>query len=89
MQIFEPQNKNGKNSKKNPEVHSYLLKPVTGNARYIKLPSNESRIPEKPLQKAIVYLDDVTLCLSKVYFLCLSFYLLLNLIIDSNDVPGL
>ncbi|KMZ62918.1 hypothetical protein ZOSMA_43G00990 [Zostera marina] len=65
IQIFEPQNKNGKNSKKNPEVHSYLLKPVTGNARYIKLPSNESRIPEKPLQKAIVYLDDVTLCLSK------------------------
>lgn len=74
MQIFEPQNKNGKSSKKNPEVHSYLLEPVTGNARYIKLPSNESRKSGQPLQKAIVYLDDVTLCLSKVYsllFICL------------------
>ncbi|KAF9624988.1 hypothetical protein IFM89_016808 [Coptis chinensis] len=45
--------------------HSYVLQPVTGNAKYSKLRVDESKSLGQPLQKAAVYLDDVTLCLSK------------------------
>lgn len=48
------------------EEHTYILQPVTGNAKYLKLRKNESYGSGEPLQKAAVSLDDVTLCLSKV-----------------------
>lgn len=48
--------------------HTYILQPVTGNAKYSKQNSNESANVGLPLQKAVVNLDDVTLCLPKVNF---------------------
>lgn len=45
--------------------HSYILQPVTGNAKFSKQRPNPSRDNSDPLQKAVVALDDVTLCLSK------------------------
>ncbi|XP_078437793.1 pleckstrin homology (PH) domain-containing protein isoform X2 [Wolffia australiana] len=45
--------------------HCYFLQPVTGNARYTKLRTEESRIRAMPLQKASINLEDVTLCLSE------------------------
>ncbi|GAV77402.1 PH domain-containing protein/DUF946 domain-containing protein/DUF1162 domain-containing protein/Chorein_N domain-containing protein, partial [Cephalotus follicularis] len=45
--------------------HTYILQPVTGNAKYVKLRPNETPGSDQPLQKAAVNLDDVTLCLSK------------------------
>ncbi|ERN15489.1 uncharacterized protein LOC18443778 [Amborella trichopoda] len=45
--------------------HSYILQPVSGNAKYTKLRLDESRSLDQPLQRATVKLDDVTLCLSK------------------------
>lgn len=49
------------------DEHSYILEPVSGNAKYLKLRSDDSfAIGDKPLQKADVNLDDVTICLSKV-----------------------
>lgn len=46
--------------------HSYILQPVTGNAKYTKLRLDESKNNRQALQQATVNLDDVTLCLSKV-----------------------
>ncbi|KAL5724123.1 hypothetical protein ACHQM5_007424 [Ranunculus cassubicifolius] len=48
-----------------PRKHSYILQPVTGNAKYSKLRAEELKTAGQPLQKAAVFLDDVTLCLSK------------------------
>lgn len=45
--------------------HTYILQPVSGNAKYSKLRPNESSSSDQPLQKAAVNLDDVTLCLTK------------------------
>lgn len=63
-QVFKFGTKNGKPSAvlKN---HSYILQPVSGNAKYSKLRPSDSFDEGQPLQKAIVNLDDVTLCLSK------------------------
>lgn len=47
------------------EEHSYVLQPVSGNAKYSKQHPNQAVNSEEPLQKAEVNLDDVTLCLSK------------------------
>nr|XP_027080056.1 uncharacterized protein LOC113703042 isoform X2 [Coffea arabica] len=64
-QIFKFGTKEGKAAAVLPEEHSYILQPVTGNAKYSKqhasLPVNDGQ----PLQKAVVNLDDVTLSLSK------------------------
>lgn len=52
------------------ENHSYVLEPVSGNAKYSKdrsdARSDASTNKDQPLQNAEVKLDDVTLCLSKV-----------------------
>lgn len=69
IQIFKFGTKDGKPASALLEEHSYVLQPVTGNAKYSKQQSNVSDNSEQPLQKAVVNLDDVTLCLSKVgYF---------------------
>ncbi|KAL0446422.1 UNVERIFIED_CONTAM: hypothetical protein Slati_1770100 [Sesamum latifolium] len=47
------------------EKHSYLLQPVSGNAKYSKDRPDISSRNGQPLQKAAVNLDDVTLSLSK------------------------
>lgn len=46
--------------------HTYILQPVSGNAKYSKQRQNASISSSQALQKAAVNLDDVTLCLSKV-----------------------
>lgn len=48
------------------DKHSYILEPISGNAKYLKLRSDDSHVTGQPLQKASVNLDDVTICLSKV-----------------------
>ncbi|CAN4127752.1 unnamed protein product [Withania somnifera] len=45
--------------------HSYILQPVTGKAKFSKQRPDPSLDNMEPLQKAVVALDDVTLCLSK------------------------
>uniref|UniRef100_A0A2C9U4Y6 Integrase catalytic domain-containing protein n=1 Tax=Manihot esculenta TaxID=3983 RepID=A0A2C9U4Y6_MANES len=65
VQVFRFGTKDGKPSDSIMKKHSYILQPVTGNAKYSKLRSNESVNGGQPLQKAEVNLDDVTLCLSK------------------------
>lgn len=45
---------------------------MSGYARYTKLRENDLADSHEPLQKASVYLDDVTLCLSKVINICLE-----------------
>ncbi|XP_057978559.1 uncharacterized protein LOC131164992 isoform X2 [Malania oleifera] len=64
-QVFRNGTKGGKPSDDVVETHTYILQPVTGNAKYTKLRSNESSNSQQPLQKAVVNLDDVTLSLSK------------------------
>ncbi|CAA6669754.1 unnamed protein product [Spirodela intermedia] len=63
-QIFELAG-NHSYSEKVAENHCYVLQPVTGNARYTKLRTEKSRNMGQPLQKAIINLEDVTLCLSE------------------------
>ena len=47
--------------------HNYILQPVSGNAKYIKMRQNE--FADSSEQKAVVNLDDMTLCLSKVHLI--------------------
>ncbi|CAA0838075.1 pleckstrin homology (PH) domain-containing protein [Striga hermonthica] len=64
-QIFEFGTKGGKPAADNLGKHSYVLEPVSGNAKYSKERSDASRRKGQPLQNAAVNLDDVTVCLSK------------------------
>nr|DAD18267.1 TPA_asm: hypothetical protein HUJ06_019730 [Nelumbo nucifera] len=64
-QVFEFGTKNGKPTNALTKDHSYILEPVTGNAKYSKLQQEEASSMVEPLQKAAINLDDVTLCLSK------------------------
>ncbi|XP_015084887.1 uncharacterized protein LOC107028368 [Solanum pennellii] len=64
VKIFRYGTANGKPADHIKE-HSYILQPVTGNAKFSKQRPNPSRDNSDPLQKAVVALDDVTLCLSK------------------------
>ncbi|XP_058084436.1 uncharacterized protein LOC131232245 isoform X2 [Magnolia sinica] len=64
-QVFEIVSQDGKPDIVLPKEHSYILQPVTGNAKYSKLRPDVSQSVGQPLQKAAVNLDDVTLCLSK------------------------
>lgn len=73
LQVFRFGTKDGKPADHLVKSHSYILQPVTGNAKYTKLRPNDSVDSAQPLQKAAVNLDDVTLCLSKVYFDFLTF----------------
>lgn len=65
-QVFRFGTKDGRPADRPIKEHTYILQPVTGNAKYLKLRQNESSDSGEPLQKAAVNLDDVTLCLSKV-----------------------
>lgn len=49
------------------DKHSYILEPVSGNAKYLKLRTDDTHVVSQPLQKAVVNLDDVTISLSKVH----------------------
>lgn len=64
-EIFEIGNKDGKANSILFKDHSYVLQPVTGNAKYTKLHLDESKNTRQALQQAAVNLDDVTICLSK------------------------
>ncbi|KAK3008800.1 hypothetical protein RJ639_013898 [Escallonia herrerae] len=64
-QVFRFGTKDGKPSDGLFEKHSYILQPVSGNAKYVKQHPDESANISQPQQKAAVNLDDVTLCLSK------------------------
>ena len=66
LQVFRFGTKDGRPADHFIEEHTYILQPVTGNAKYLKLQQNESSDSGEPLQKGTVSLDDVTLCLSKV-----------------------
>lgn len=66
LQIFKFGAKDGKPSSALLQEHTYILQPVTGNAKYSKQSPNMSVNSDQPLQRAVVNLDDVTLCLSKV-----------------------
>lgn len=46
--------------------HHYVLEPVGGTAQYFKLGQKDTRSPEKPAQKAVAILHDVTIALSEV-----------------------
>ncbi|KAK6935059.1 Pleckstrin homology domain [Dillenia turbinata] len=66
VQIFKFGTENGKPAEGILRQHSYVLQPVSGSAKYSKkLRSKESSNSSQPLQKAVVNLDDVTLCLPK------------------------
>ncbi|KAF6135498.1 hypothetical protein GIB67_015351 [Kingdonia uniflora] len=64
-QVFEYDYKDGKPSNAHAEEHTYVLQPVTGKAKYSKLRADESKTSGQALQKAVIILDDVTLCLAK------------------------
>ncbi|CAI0538916.1 unnamed protein product [Linum tenue] len=65
VQIFRFGTKDGKPADQTRKKHSYILQPVTGNGKYTKLQKDKRVDSSSPLQKAVVNLDDVTLCLSK------------------------
>ncbi|KAK9698879.1 hypothetical protein RND81_08G137700 [Saponaria officinalis] len=65
LQVFKFGTKDGKVAGGLVRKHSYILEPISGSAKYFKLRSNESHVSNQPLQKAVVNLDDVTICLSK------------------------
>ena len=74
LQVFRYGTKDGKPADRLIKKHTYVLEPVTGDAKYTKLKANEFADSSQPLQKGAVNLDDVTLCLSKVYSHVFSFY---------------
>ncbi|CAI9095544.1 OLC1v1031527C1 [Oldenlandia corymbosa var. corymbosa] len=65
IQIFKFGTRNGKPATILDEEHTYVLQPVTGNAKYSKQHLNMTVNTGQPLQKAVVNLEDVTLSLSK------------------------
>nr|AFN89138.1 vacuolar protein sorting 13 [Mesembryanthemum crystallinum] len=64
-QVFKFGTEDGKVANSTVYSHTYLLEPISGNAKYIKLRSDESLVSSQPSQKAAVNLDDVTICLPK------------------------
>lgn len=48
------------------EAHTYILRPISGKAKYTKVHVDEAKRSGQALQNAAVDLDDVTLSLSKV-----------------------
>ncbi|KAK4262505.1 hypothetical protein QN277_028058 [Acacia crassicarpa] len=65
FQVFKFGTKEGKPADYALREHSYILQPVTGQAKYSKLQPNKVAESNEPLHKAVVNLDDVTICLSK------------------------
>lgn len=68
LQVFRFGTKYGKPADGLIKKHTYILEPVSGNAKYSKQRPNEFADSGQPLHKAAVNLDDVTLCLPKVHF---------------------
>lgn len=68
LQVFRFGTKDGKPAHELTKKHTYVLEPVSGNAKYSKLRQNEFADSGQPLHKAAVNLDDVTICLPKVPF---------------------
>lgn len=66
IQVFRFGTKDGKPADSLTKKHNYILQPVSGKAKHTKLRQNEFADGSQPQQKAVVNLDDVTLCLSKV-----------------------
>ncbi|XP_048140983.1 uncharacterized protein LOC115736923 isoform X3 [Rhodamnia argentea] len=64
VQVFRFGTDKGMPANNLTKKHTYILQPVTGNAKYVKSRPNEHN-DQQPSQKAAVNLDDVTLCLSK------------------------
>lgn len=58
--------------------HQYVLEPVAGTAKYFRLGQKDSRTPDRPPQKAVVILEDVTLSLSEVWWSFQSLYHTIN-----------
>lgn len=67
VQVFRFGTKDGKPADCLMKKHNYILQPISGNAKYIKMRKNE--FADSREQKAVVNLDDMTLCLSKVHFI--------------------
>ncbi|XP_050141691.1 uncharacterized protein LOC126617690 [Malus sylvestris] len=65
VQVFRFGTEYGKPANRLAKRHTYILEPVSGNAKYSKLRPNEFADSGQPLHKAAVNLDDVTLCLPK------------------------
>ncbi|XP_074317635.1 uncharacterized protein LOC141653693 isoform X2 [Silene latifolia] len=65
LQVFKFGTKDGQVAGSLVRDHSYILEPISGNAKYFKLRSDASPVSNQPLQKAVVNLDEVTICLSK------------------------
>ncbi|XP_062119153.1 intermembrane lipid transfer protein VPS13-like [Humulus lupulus] len=65
VQVFRYGTKEGKPADRIVKQHTYILEPITGNAKYTKLRANELAMSDQPLENATVNLDDVILCLSK------------------------
>ncbi|KAM6557396.1 hypothetical protein CsatB_004415 [Cannabis sativa] len=65
VQVFRYGTKEGKPADRIVKKHTYILEPISGNAKYTKLRENEQAKSDQPLQNATVNLDDVILCLSK------------------------
>ncbi|CAH9120085.1 unnamed protein product [Cuscuta europaea] len=65
VKVFKHGTQDGKPADNIVKEHSYILQPVTGNAKFSKQRPNVSLHSGEPLQRAAVTLDDVTLCLSK------------------------
>ncbi|KAK1261313.1 hypothetical protein QJS04_geneDACA008707 [Acorus gramineus] len=63
--VFEVVTDDNKLAEEIWEAHDYVLQPVSGNAKYTKLRFDESRSLDQALQRAVVNLNDVTLCLTK------------------------
>ncbi|GAB2263603.1 hypothetical protein Droror1_Dr00025737 [Drosera rotundifolia] len=64
-EIFKYGTKDGKAAWILEPKHTYVLEPVSGNAKYLKQRSDESVDSGQPLQRSAVNLDDVTICLPK------------------------
>lgn len=64
-QVFKFGTKDGEMARSHVDKHSYILEPVSGNAKYLKLRTDDTHVVSQPLQKAVVNLDDVTISLSK------------------------
>ncbi|KAF7828516.1 Vacuolar protein sorting-associated protein 13C [Senna tora] len=65
FKVFKFGTKDGKAADYILREHSYILQPVTGQAKYSKLRLKEVAETNQPLHTAVVNLDDVTICLFK------------------------
>lgn len=74
FKVFEIGSEDGKLVGKSTARHCYILHPVSGDAKYTKVPADGTRNIGEPALKAAINLDDVTLCLSKVIFPLYTFY---------------